>query len=318
MKKGAPTRQPPKCLTTMGSFSLRVEKNATLRNDLSDGRLATRGKTMINIDENTEQQLHILEFLSSFSNPVNKRKRVKKSPFKILNAIYLFTKHNEQKGRQYHYPSFDTIKQMAKCGRRQVSEFINSPEIDLFCDVLRDTFTSHRYVLKDWVYQWFRLFWRSGMMKNIYTKWKWWHDDFVKRIHKWLIPQVHLGYSIRTIYERFLNRLSTTNSLKGNATNPLKGNTIKPSGISIKPLGIKSNIEGSLHPAIKELLNIERTLRDRFHLKEGDINRLINSFSLRRLKPACKLNELWIKRGMQIQSPIKVFQTCLNQSKEAA
>src|SRR5579864_6607239 len=132
------------------------------------------------MEENAESQLYLLEFLADFKDPRNQRQRLKTSHFKTLNAIYLFTRHNEKKGRQFHYPSKELLSDMAKIDRSLVTEFITSDEIGIFCEVERQKFISNRYKLKEWVYEWFRLFYRSGMMKGMHENYDRWLADFKK------------------------------------------------------------------------------------------------------------------------------------------
>jgi hypothetical protein len=151
------------------------------------------------------------------------------------------------------------------------------------------------------------------MMKNYLKKFDWWYNDFSKRMKKWLIPLVQEGLSVRDIYARLMNRFSTEKSLKLHSRKSLKLHTIKPSGIH-EDFVYKSNTEPAL-PYVQGLLDLGSHLKGRFSLREGDVNMLMKSFSLNHHKRATNLYELWLKRGISPQSPIRLYQTCLNKTR---
>jgi hypothetical protein len=276
---------------------------------------------MIDIDKNPESQLHIFEFLAEFKNPKNQRKRLKTTPFKTLQAIFQIIQTNINKKRSEHYPSKDLIADVAGICRKEVTEFITSEEIAIFCDVQRhyDTkrkrFESNRYKLKEWVFQWFRLFWRSGMMKHFRKRYDWWLSDFKKRINKWLVPLVQKGHSIKQIYESVVNNLSTEIRLKGAAAKGLKGAGIKPSGIH-EAYGTKTNIEQSTNPLVKEILETVDLLGNRFSLRDGDIRWVTNYLNLNEIRGGITIQDQRLKNGMIPDSPIRAFMSAIKEYKK--
>lgn len=263
-----------------------------------------------------ESQLYLFEFLSSFSDMKNVRKRIKPSFFKTLNAIYLITRMNEEKGREFHYPGKELISEFAKVDRSKVTEFITSPEIEIFCDVKRSAFCSNHYFLKEWVYQWFRLFYRSGMMKGMQENYDQWMKDFQKRLKKWLVPLVQAGKTIRDIYESVVNKLSTKKFLKVAATNPLKGAAIKSNEVLIKPMG-SEDIEVATPfpiPAIFEYSSAAQELVNRFSLREADANTIMKSFTLLDIKGGLMIRRIWDRNGIKPVSPVKTMIGAIKQA----
>lgn len=264
---------------------------------------------MISIEKNPESQLHLLDLISVSINPLGKRKRIKKSSFKILNAIFLWQKRDLELGRNFHFPCKETIATKAKVSRKTVTDFINSEDFKIFCDVYRSPFRSNQYRLKEWVFDWFRLFWRSGMMKHFHTKYEWWKNDFHKRLHKWLIAQVQEGRTCAEILYAVMNKLSTKKSPKVAAAKPLKVAGTDASQVSHIPSG--SKLDGFALPSIASLFSVADTLSSRFHLQDGDLNMVINSFSLSDLKGGLIIRETYEKRGHKPYSPIASFIHCI-------
>lgn len=263
---------------------------------------------MISI-ESSESQLYLFEFLSAFKDHKNIRKRLKTSFFKTLNAIYLITITNERKGREFHYPSKEWIADFAKIDRSMVTEFITSEEVEIFCEVKRSAFCSNHYFLKDWVYQWFRLFYRSGMMKGLHENYQRWLEDFHKRIKKWLIPLVQAGKKIKEIYESVVNKLSTRKSLKTADDNSLKTAGTKSYEVLTKPMG-SEDIE--IPPpfslsSILEMTNFSFEMVNRFFLKEADVNSITKYFNLMEIKSGIILRRQWERNGIKSISPVKTM-----------
>jgi len=228
------------------------------------------------VDANLEIQLYQFLGLANFVNPNNIRQKISNTPFKVLQAIYLIARTNHSKGREETYPCKETIAKVAGCGRRKVTEFINSPACSEFCEVIREydhvnkRFRPNRYILKDWVIQLFMLFWRSGMMKNFKTNFEKWRSEFKKRIYKWLIPLVQKGKTLKEIWNGVMNKLSTKRGLIGAAGNGLIGAGINPTGN--KALRENEYTEDPIQKSIGQTVGI---LRDRFHLREGDIHHFV-------------------------------------------
>lgn len=259
------------------------------------------------MEENQEIQIHLIECLAGFKDPKNERQRLKSSHFKTLNAIYLLIRHNEKKGRQTHYPGKELISDVAKIDRSLVTEFITSKEVELFCEVKRSAFRSNEYKLKEWVYQWFRLFYRSGMMRGMQDNYNRWLLDFKKRLNRWLIPLIQSGKQIREIYESVVNKLSTINPLKVAARNPLKVAAIHASGGPMKPTGSEDieSFNPFTLPSLMDVVNFSQEMLNRFHLKEGDINSIINSFRLIDIKRGIMIRRSWENNGFKSFSPVR-------------
>lgn len=266
---------------------------------------------MLAIEKNPESQLYLLEFLANFKDPKNIRQRLKTTPFKVLQAIYHITKHNLNRNRPDTYPSKEYIAQVAGCGRRQVTDFINSPDCEIFCEVRREydlvnkRFCANHYVLKDWVFDWFRLFWRSGMMRNFRNRYDYWLADFTKRVKKWLVPLVNLGKSVKEIYEGVVNKLSTKNLLKGAAGKCLKGADTTYTRTNNDYVSLSNRESETLPlPSVKEFTFLANQVLPRFHLKEADINSVMKSFSLNDIKSGIRIHEHRVKNGFKPNSPV--------------
>lgn len=225
--------------------------------------------------ENLEIQAFQFLGLASYTNPENVRQRTSESPFRVLNALYLITITNINKGRTETYPCKETIAKVAKCSRSKVTEFINSPAVEEFCHVIREydhankRFRANRYVVKQWVINFFQLFWRSGMMKHFKTDYKRWFTTFKKRIYNWLIPLFQKGKTIKEIFDSAVNKLSTKDDLKLAAGSALKVAGINPSGDKAY------ENEDTGDPISTEVKNVVGILKNRFHLRDGDIYHFI-------------------------------------------
>lgn len=263
-----------------------------------------------------------LSDLATLINPKNKRIRVKKTPFKVLQAIYQITRTNENKGRHSHYPSKELIAHVAGCGRRQVTEVINAEYFKEFCEVYRDydivkkRFKSNRYVLKQEVYEFFGLFWRSGMMKHYRTNWDWWISDFKKRIYNWLIPLLDKGNSVRDILETVMNKLSTKKGLKGAADKCLKGADINPTGLH-KDYVLELNRENPVQslPVFGELTMIGNQMANRFQIKEADINSIMRAFRPIDLKNGYRIHCKRLESGFKPVNPTAAFIDAIKKGK---
>lgn len=274
--------------------------------------------------ENRQIQLFELLGLSIFIDPKNVRQKTKKTPFKVLNSVYLLTKNNLEKGRTEHYPSKELIADVAGCCRSEVTKFITSEVCEEFCHVHREfdpitkKFKANRYFLKNWVYDWFQLFWRSGMMKHFRTNHKWWISDFKKRIYNWLMPLLDAGKTVKEIYEGFVNKLSTEKPLKRAAVNPLKRADIKPTEYH-EAYGTRISREGGVLdlPSMQDFNFIGTQLVTRFGLREGDINSLMRSFNLIDLKRGYNIHNQRLKSGFVPKSPVAAFISAVQHGKRA-
>ena len=109
-----------------------------------------------------------------------------------------------------------------------------------------------------------------------------------------------------------MNKLSTKNKLKGATENPLKGASPTPYGPT-HYMEIEKVRE--IQPYVNDTLKVQEFLSDRFQMKDGDIHTMLMRNSLNDLKKAMREGELWLSRGMIINSPPKVFQTIINRVK---
>lgn len=267
----------------------------------------------------TSQQANLLLILSEFINPENERKRIRTIPFKVLNSIYLFTKNCQIKKYPEVFPSYDLLAKMSYCSRKEVAEFIESNEIEIFCEVKREPFKSNRYYLKQWVFEWFKLFYRFGMMKNLHSNFKKWLSSFKKRMKNFIMPWIEKGFNISQILIELLNKLSTKLNLKGDAVKTLKGDAIK-SFTGIKTYVYKTIFEkppdkpktDEFDPILTDFKKICSVLRDRFNIGISDINQFIKKNSAFRLNFAINLLEKQYQTGWRANSPIKALQNLLN------
>jgi hypothetical protein len=267
----------------------------------------------------TEQQLYLLLILSEFVDPKNIRKKRKTNPFKILNAIYLFTKHAKIKNFKEVFPSYDLLAKMAHCSRKEVAELISSGELDIFCDIQKEYFKTNRYFLKPWVFKWFEVLYREGFMKWLHEDFKKWRHVFQKRMKKLIMPLIEKGFNIWKISIELLNRLSTKRKLKGDTVNRLKGDTIKTNS-EMKTYVFKTNIVKPPDKPIFDEIDLIFTehkglcmvLKDRFNMKIADIYHFIRKNSVCHLRCAVSLLEKRYSTGWRANSPVKALQSILN------
>jgi hypothetical protein len=257
--------------------------------------------------ENVLENLFLIEFLADFKDPNNKRKRRKTTFFRILNAIYLLTKRNSEKGNEHTFPCKALISDVAKVGRTEVTEFITSEYFSLFCSVRRrkrgdGKNDSNVYFLKDWVFQWFRLFWRAGMLKGLHVNYSAWFLSFKKRLTKWLVPLVEGGCSIRQIYEGVVNKLSTKKLLKTAAAKSLKAAAIKPPGVFIK-----SNEPRDRFFSFQEQEREARALDSQllsFTLTNSQVWMIRDKYYLQEIKDAVIIRQQWKDSNFAPSNPL--------------
>lgn len=268
--------------------------------------------------ESTECRIQLLEFVIQSPIPTSgKFKRARSSPVKIKILYHLFQLYNNLKSGKWTsiYQGKTAISKCAGIGKKHFSEFINSGDFKLFGEVLHRKGTTNIYKLHTWVLEAFDFFQKKGMMKNFREDFKNWKKYFLKRLHEWVLPNLGNGLSLKDL---LMNKLSPKKSLKGDGLEPLKGGGIKPSGSSIKPIGIKTNNEDAELGA-KEANEVSSILANRLHLRGGDIHHFIFKNSLGLLKKAVKILcyriEIlkWVPR-----SNVRALQSIINDLKEAA
>lgn len=259
-----------------------------------------------------------VQMIEALINPCvacsGKMMRIRSCPTKIMTLYHLFQLHKNIKSGKWTsiYQGKTAMAKGAGVSIRHLSEFLNSSDFELFGDVTHRPGTTSIYTLKPWVIETFTFFEKKGMMRMFRENFKEWKKRFLNRLRKWLLPLLRKGYSL---WQVFVNKLSTEKALKGVDLKTLKGVGIKPSGSSHKALhGSRSNNEYPTVPVVNDFLEISRILASRFSLKEGDINQLMSRYSLFRLKKAAKLGEQWLKNGIQVCSPVRLYQACLNKT----
>lgn len=242
-----------------------------------------------------------------------KRIRTRETEIKILYAIGQFNKNLKNRGWNGVYPCKWRIAKAAKVSVKAVTQFINDPDFEWFCNKEyrfdeNGYQTSNIYFLHQWVIDFFDLFEKKGMMKYFTSDFKTWKENFLKRCEG--ISKVLESKEI-SLRELLMNKLSTKNKLKGASQNPLKGASIKPSGNKAFQ-GSKSNIE---LPVLNDAIEIAGKLANDFSLKEGDINFLMSRYSIAHHKNAIRRREEYTKNGIIPRSELLLYQSCLNKTK---
>lgn len=265
--------------------------------------------------ESEEFQVNFIESLVDPHVPFSgkcERSRVSPTKIKAIYHLYQLTK-NIQSGKWTSiYQGITRISKGALVSKRHLSQFVNNPDFDFFGSVEHRPGTTNIYRLNSWVLDLFSFFEKKGLMKHFRTDFKRWRVFFLRRINSWLIPLLQKKVTLREI---LMNKISTTKNLKGNDLKFLKGNGIKPSGANKALQGSISNTERLTIPASKDFDEIAQTLSLRFSLKEGDLNMVMNSFTLNHHKSALVVREKFRLNGIEARSPIRLYQHCLNITK---
>jgi hypothetical protein len=275
--------------------------------------------------ENQEINLHLLDALIAPKAGIGWRVRSAPTKIKILYQFYQYTKRATFQNWENICPSKEDIAKHACVSRRHVTDFITSPDAELFIDIQRrerlpgtKKYQSNIYRLKPWLIEIFSFYEKTGMMKGFRNDFNAWKKTYHKRFWKWLIPQIQKGLSLKDVVEkkRLVNKLSTGLHVKGAADRTLKGAGIKYIHSPIKHSGSRSNTQHPI-PAVQGLLDVGEVLRTRFFLNEGDINQLLTTVDLRTHKSACRIGLEWLKKGREVRTPVRLYQKCINLVKEA-
>jgi hypothetical protein len=265
------------------------------------------GGTMKSLEESQEFQVTLLESLIDPRVACSgKLERARASPTKIKALYHLYQlQKNVTSGKwKSIYQGKTAISESAQISKNHFSEFVNSPDFHLFGEVTHRPGTTNIYKLQEWVIQTFVFLERTGMMKNFRQNFADWRDKFLARLHKWLLPLLRKGYALAQI---LMNKISTKQKLKGDDLKPLKGGGIKPSGSSYQAFqGSKSNTEPP-DPILSGFVEAFGTLRDRFCIKEGDLYWIKENIPLKNIKKAIIVGQEWLKNGIEIRSPIRMF-----------
>lgn len=265
-------------------------------------------------DQNWEINLQLLEIIVSPSIPVSKKcLRKRSAPSKIKSLYHLYQLHKNVRKRQWTavFQGKTKIAKNAKISKRHFSEFVNSSDFMFFGDVIKRPGTTNQYKIHDWLFEAFEFFEKKGMMKNFRENHDLWKEVFLKRLKHWLLPLVRKGHTLNQI---LMNKISTKTKLKGVDPKTLKGVGIKYTSSSYKAFheSVSNTEQPSL--AIQEMCEVDRLLKTRFQIREGDVYMLTKSFSLNHHKRAIRLAESWLKSGMKMDIPIRVYQSCLNKT----
>lgn len=256
-----------------------------------------------------EEKIYLILHLGEV-NILGKRNKIRYSQIKILYQMHLYGKNIRNGKWKEAFPSVATIAKHTKLSKDTIESFICHPSFSTFGEKVNRKGTSNKYRLRKWVVDLFDFFERFGFMKRFQTNFFGWRQTFVKRIKNGVIPLVQQNLTLQQV----MNKLSTRIPLKSVRSNPLKSVTTTPSG-STTPLGSKSNNERSAIPSVQTFGQLAESLRTRFLIRDGDVNMVMGRYSLNHHKKAMGLMDLWKSRGMQPDSPIQVYQACLNQTR---
>lgn len=264
--------------------------------------------------ENLQVQLHAIDLLLSPSM-LGKKKKIKKSRIKIIYALHLIHKHNQKRSRPTDFPKLSTIAKIANVSIRTVENFILDPDFELYGSVRRQPWVSNEYLLYDWVYEFFDLAERLGMMRGFLTNFEGWKMAFRKRLHACIMPLAEREMCIKEIKDHLLarkrvaNKLSTKNSVKLQTEDPFKLHPTTPSGLN-NNLRVYNESEQAL-PILKEYEKIAFELGNRYKLQGSDLFSILNQFSLSNLKQGIRLRETYRINGIEARSEIKLMMSCV-------
>lgn len=268
-----------------------------------------------------------LNLLDALIDPRVGECRARSAPTKIKFLYHIFQLEKKRNAESWQYICFskEDLAKQAKISRRHITDFINSPDAELFVDVVRrgrkkgeKKYQSNIYTLKPWLIKIFEFYEKTGIMRGFRDDFSAWKKTYKKRFLKWVIPQIQKGLSLEQILEKkqVMNKLSTVLNAKGSADSGLKGAGIKYIHRPIKHSGYKSKYEQPI-PAVQGLLEVGELLRDRFFLQEGDINMLLSRVDLNTHKKACGIGLNWLKNGLNMRSPVRTYQACINKARKA-
>ncbi|CAB4132655.1 hypothetical protein UFOVP255_41 [uncultured Caudovirales phage] len=246
-------------------------------------------------------------------NLLSKKKKLKKSTFKVLYQLHLLGK-NVRKGRWTDiHTSKETISKWSGVGIRQLTTFINDRDcFPIFGECVRRPGTSNLYRLHAWVEELFDAFERVGMMRRFGTDFDIWFRTFCKRFDGVFLPLLEKGLSLYEV----VNRLCTKIPVKVRGSNPVKVHATTASQ-STTPSGTKSKYEQPPNPIFRKLSEVGFRL-DRFGLAPGDQYQMLNRYSPKDNLKACDLMETFIKRAIMPKSPIRLYQSCINRIRKVA
>jgi hypothetical protein len=254
-----------------------------------------------------QEQIFLLRDLadSPYKFIEEKRDRTRYSIMKILYQLHLLGKNVKNGKWRAIYPREETLASWAGISPWTVSKYINSHQFSVFGKVEQKPYISNRYELHNWVTEWFNVFERLGMMRGFKTDPKKWLKRFKKRIDSAILPLVSKGLTAKEV----MNQLLTKRPSKSHTVPPSKSHTTTfPTTLS----GYRSKIEAPPNdPILKNHEKMCEQLRNRFRIDNGDINFMMRSFSLNELRGAYNVADLWLSRGMEVKSPVKMFMAAI-------
>ena len=261
---------------------------------------------------NLEESIYLIRHLGD-ANLMGKRRKIRSSEIKILYQIHLYGKNIKRGKWNAVFPSRSTIASHAGISEESVKRFICSDHFKIFGSKQERQGTSNIYHLKRWVVDLFDAFERVGMMKGFSTNFGQLRITFFKRLNMAFIPLIQKGHSLNEV----MNKLSTKSPLKLPDQKSLKlpATTYPSDRPFTTSYEYKTKIENPTIPVVNDFVAISRILFSRFHLKEGDINQVLGRYDLYHHKRAAREMNLWMQRGMDVQSPIRTYQKCLNLTK---
>jgi hypothetical protein len=244
------------------------------------------------------------------------------SPVKIKSIYHLFQLSKKVDRKEFTDISQgkELICEKGKFGRTQFTKFINSPDFQLFGKVIHRNNgvedLTNLYELHDWVKSIFRFFEKVGMMQGFRNEFERWRCRIKRRLRKWLLPLLEAGKTFSQILEnrKLVNKLSTKTVSKPTDPTLSKPTAIKHTSYmgSIKP-SRESKSKQEL-PAIRGFCQIAETLSVRFSIRDGDLNMIMNSFSLKEIKSGLRMRENWKANGFQAKSEIGAFLACMRKN----
>jgi hypothetical protein len=276
---------------------------------------------MKDISQTEEFRVNFIESLVAPCIPsAGKQKRARSAPTKIKSLYHLFQLNKNIKNKKWskNFQGKTAISEKALVSKRHFSDFVNSSDFNFLGKVKHRGGTTNEYELEPWVVDMFSFFEKKGMMQNFRQDFDKWKRTFLKRINHWLLPLLRKGHTLSQI---LMNRLSTKQNLKGVDPKHLKGVGIKPkaspSRVPYEALqGSRTKQSVPSIPAFQEFCELSETLSTRFLIKDGDLNMLMNSYSLKQIKGGIRMRESYRLQGFMARSPIASFIHCIEKSKK--
>lgn len=258
---------------------------------------------------NLEEQVYLLQHLGNV-NLFGKKKKIRFSQIKILYQLHLYGKNVRNGKWATVSPRRETIAEHCGLHRDTVRAFICDPAFSVFGQVDHSFMKSNSYHLFSWVVDLFNAFERLGMMKGFNKDFERWKRIFSQRLLGAFLPLVQKGYSLNEI----VNKLSTKRHVKSATGKGVKSATTTYSRSTTASRSRSNNERPPPLDVVNGFSGLADALRNRFLIREGDINMVMKRYSYYHLKSACHLLNSWKMNGMEIESPIKAYQKCLNKT----